>query len=187
MNIGSLGPQGAAARMRELQDRLNTLLPQNQTPTFVGPERSTDAFNPFSDGATVQPRRPGDSVLGMIRAAAEKTGVEPELLEALVGAESGFNPDAVSPVGARGLAQLMPATARALGVDPMDPEQNVMGGARYLSQMIERFGDPAKALAAYNAGPGAVQRYGGIPPYRETQSYVRRVLDRYQALKDGIR
>ena len=96
----------------------------------------------------------------------------------MIGAESGFRPGAVSPVGAMGLMQLMPGTARGLGVtDPFDPRQNVMAGSEYLRMQWTRFGTLEKALAAYNAGPGAVERYGGVPPYRETREYVRRILD----------
>jgi soluble lytic murein transglycosylase-like protein len=109
--------------------------------------------------------------------AAAREGIDPRLLKAVVRAESGFNPNAVSPAGAQGLAQLMPSTAAALGVaDPLDPRQNLSGGARYLRQQLDRFGDVEHALAAYNAGPAAVTRYGGVPPFPETQTYVSRVL-----------
>ena len=113
-----------------------------------------------------------------ISAAAVRNGVDPSLLTGLIRAESNFDPGATSPAGAQGLAQLMPATAAGLGVtDPLDPVQSIEGGARYLRQQLDRFGgDPAQALAAYNAGPGAVERFGGVPPYEETRSYVRRVL-----------
>lgn len=109
-------------------------------------------------------------------AAAQRNGVDPNLFLRLVGQESGFNSGAVSPKGATGLAQLMPGTAAGLGVDPTDPLQNLEGGARYLRQQMDEFGDPALALAAYNAGPGAVRKYGGIPPYAETQNYVRSIM-----------
>ncbi|MDR1300047.1 MAG: lytic transglycosylase domain-containing protein [Oscillospiraceae bacterium] len=110
------------------------------------------------------------------RASAEY-GVPLDLLRAVARAESGFNPNAVSRCGAVGVMQLMPGTARSLGVtDSYDPEQNIMGGAKYLRQMLDEFnGDTQLALAAYNAGPGAVKKYGGIPPYAETQGYVRTV------------
>ena len=114
-----------------------------------------------------------------IQAAAGRHGLDPALLKALIRAESNFNPNAGSPAGAQGLTQLMPGTARSLGVtDPHDPVQSIEGGARYLAQQLRAFGgDASKALAAYNAGPGAVQRFGGIPPYAETRNYVSRVLE----------
>ena len=108
--------------------------------------------------------------------AAERTGVPARVLAAVASAESGFNPDAVSPAGARGLMQLMPGTARELGVDPMNPASAIDGAARLLAAHLRDFGSLPLALAAYNAGPGAVQRAGGIPPYPETRAYVRKVL-----------
>jgi soluble lytic murein transglycosylase-like protein len=110
-------------------------------------------------------------------AAARKHGIDPALLAGLVRRESNFDPTAGSPAGARGLTQLMPGTAAGLGVtDLTDPAQSLEGGARYLAQQLATFGgDVTKALAAYNAGPGAVQRYGGVPPYAETQAYVQKV------------
>ena len=113
-----------------------------------------------------------------VKAEAQRLGVRPELALAVMGQESGGKPGAVSPKGALGLMQLMPATAKELGVDPRDPVQNVQGGLRYLKQQLDAFGgDEAKALAAYNAGPGAVQKYRNtVPPYRETRDYVVRVL-----------
>ena len=112
-----------------------------------------------------------------ITAAAQRNGLDPALLAGLIKQESGFNPNAGSPAGAQGLCQLMPGTARGLGVtDLHDPVQSIEGGAKYLAQQLKTFhGDIARALAAYNAGPGAVQRYGGVPPYAETQNYVRAV------------
>ncbi|MGR3540021.1 MAG: lytic transglycosylase domain-containing protein [Hasllibacter sp.] len=108
--------------------------------------------------------------------AARRHGIPEDLFARLVQRESGWNPGTVSHAGAMGLAQLMPGTARLLGVNPQDPRQNLDGGARYLRMQYERFGSWRLALAAYNAGPEAVQRHGGIPPYRETQGYVRAIL-----------
>jgi soluble lytic murein transglycosylase-like protein len=114
----------------------------------------------------------------MIQAAAQRHGIDPQVFENLVRQESGFNPKAGSHAGAQGLTQLMPATAKGLGVsDPFDPAQALEGGAKYLRQQLDTFGgDYTKALAAYNAGPGAVQRHGGVPPYAETQHYVKTIL-----------
>jgi soluble lytic murein transglycosylase-like protein len=107
--------------------------------------------------------------------AGAKYGVSPALLAAVAKTESNFTSSAVSPAGAQGLMQFMPATARGLGVDAGNPASAIDGAARYLSSLTQQFGSTDLALAAYNAGPGAVQRYGGIPPYPETQDYVRTV------------
>jgi soluble lytic murein transglycosylase-like protein len=114
--------------------------------------------------------------------AARRHGLDPALVRAVVAVESGFQPEAVSPRGAQGLMQLMPATARELGVaDPLDAAANLDGGSRYLRSLLARYeGDLPKALAAYNAGMGAVARHRGVPPYAETRQYVRKVLGRYQ-------
>jgi soluble lytic murein transglycosylase-like protein len=120
-----------------------------------------------------------------ITASANRYGIDPALLKGLIRQESNFNASAQSGAGAQGLTQLMPATAKTLGVDPSDPAQAIDGGAKYLKQQLDRFGgDASKALAAYNAGPGAVAKYGGVPPYAETQNYVKSVLafaDQYRA------
>ena len=113
---------------------------------------------------------------------AAKYDLSPALLEAVVWQESRWRHDAVSPVGARGLAQLMPGTARELGVNPHDPEANLEGGARYLRQQLDTFGgNLEKALAAYNAGPGRVRQAGGVPAIRETQLYVAAIIGRLSA------
>jgi len=125
---------------------------------------------------------------GLIGTTAARLEVQPALVKAVIAAESNFDPAAVSHKGAQGLMQLMPATAAAMGVDdPLYPPDNVMGGTRYLRGMIDRYGDLERALAAYNAGPGAVDRYGGIPPYAETQAYVRRVLTYYRSYDGDFR
>jgi soluble lytic murein transglycosylase-like protein len=122
------------------------------------------------------------TVVRAIDAGARAAGIDPALVAAVAQTESGGNPSARSAAGAQGVMQLMPATARALGVaDPYDPVQNVRAGAAYLRTLIDRFGDLKSAIAAYNAGPGAVARYGGVPPYAETRVYVERVLDAYRA------
>jgi soluble lytic murein transglycosylase-like protein len=111
--------------------------------------------------------------LTMAKAAARRHNIPEDLFARLVQQESGWNSTARSHKGAMGLAQLMPGTARKLGVDPNDPQQNLEGGARYLKAMYDRYGSWKLALAAYNAGPGAVDKHGGVPPYRETRNYVK--------------
>jgi soluble lytic murein transglycosylase len=124
---------------------------------------------------------PGDQYDQLILRSARNHQVEPALVKAVIAAESKFESTAVSRVGAQGLMQLMPATARELGVrDPFHPGENVDGGTRYLREMLDRYGDLKRALAAYNAGPEAVDRYRGIPPYKETLAYVSRVLNYYR-------
>lgn len=122
-----------------------------------------------------------DQIISMIETTSEKYGVDSKLIKALVQQESGYNPNAKSKAGALGLMQLMPATAEGLGVkDPMDPQQNIEGGVKYVKSMLDRFnGNIILALAAYNAGPNAVKKYDGVPPYKETQNYVRNILKNY--------
>ena len=124
---------------------------------------------------------------GLIEKYSIKNGLDKDFVKALVKQESGFNPNATSKCGAMGLMQLMPATAQGLGVsNAYDVEQNIAGGTKYLKSMIDRFdGDEKLALAAYNAGPNAVKKYGGIPPYQETQNYVKNVLSIYENMKGG--
>ena len=124
----------------------------------------------------------GDDMRELAVAVARKHGLDPDLVLAVVGVESAFRPRAVSSKGAQGLMQLMPRTAASLGVeDAFDPEQNLDGGVRHLGSLLAQYdGDVERALAAYNAGEGAVARHGGIPPFRETREYVKRVLERYE-------
>ncbi|GAB4432495.1 MAG: hypothetical protein Kow0031_13870 [Anaerolineae bacterium] len=133
-------------------------------------------FNFYASGANLQahPSEFDD----MIAAAANRHGLDEALLKAVVHAESGFSPTAISSAGAKGLMQLMDATAQTLGVtNSFDPAQNLEGGAKFLRQLLSRYhGNEVLALAAYNAGPGAVDKWGGVPPYQETQTYIPRIL-----------
>jgi soluble lytic murein transglycosylase-like protein len=123
----------------------------------------------------------GGSFENLIQQASSKYGVDADLVKAVIQNESAYDPLAISSAGAMGLMQLMPATADSLGVDnPMDPAQNIDGGVKLLRELLNQFGgNVTNTLAAYNAGPGAVQQYGGVPPYQETQTYVRRILSTY--------
>lgn len=171
-------PNHASILRSAALQRSLSLIPvrRDATATSSGPKRTSFAATltkvQTQSGPTSIPFREE------ITAAANKYGIDPALLAAVVKQESNFNPHAQSHVGAKGLTQLMDATARALGVtDPFDPAQSLDGGAKFLSGLLKQFhGDERLALAAYNAGPGAVQKFGGIPPYQETQRYVPKVL-----------
>ncbi len=141
------------------------------TCSMYRPGRSGDA----ASAATANPE-----IAGLVKRVAQEEGVDEDLFMALVYQESRFNPCAKSPVGAIGLSQLMPGTAKDLGVDPHNIEDNLRGGARYLKQQMRRFNDNVPlALAAYNAGPANVQKYGGIPPFKETQGYVANITQKW--------
>ena len=146
----------------------------------AAPIGSQNAANPDDTGAMSQ-------YDPLIEQAAARYGIDPAVLHGLIQQESGFDPEAQSSAGAAGLTQLMPGTASSLGVvNPLNPAESIEGGARYLSQMMSRFGGNTEdALAAYNAGPGAVQQYGGVPPYTETQSYVQKVLGYAEAYRQA--
>ena len=190
----------ATTRVAEIQHMIAVLQPPpSPQPTQADFAGQLSAARQAESPASLQPAAAtpsatsaggsGEAKFGpAIDAAASRNGIDPSLLRALIKQESGFDPNARSPAGAVGLTQLMPGTAASLGVrNPADPTQSIEGGARYLRQQLDRFGgDTAKALAAYNAGPGAVERYGGVPPYAETRNYVRRVLAYAQQYRSGL-
>lgn len=153
---------------------------------FGRPPEAAEASSEYRDAPRLGPL---DQPFGdAVAAAAERHGLDPKLLHALVLTESAYRPEARSPAGAGGLTQLMPATALELGVkDRFDPIENLMGGADYLARQILRFGDLRLALAAFNAGPGRVARLGRVPDIAETRAYVATVLDCYLALTAGQR
>jgi soluble lytic murein transglycosylase-like protein len=169
------------ARVQELQTMVATMngAPAAQPPASSFAGALASAQGPATQASPSATATDRSSAFGAeIDAAAASNGVDPALLKGLVAQESGFDPNARSGAGALGLTQLMPGTAASLGVtNPLDPAQSLQGGAKYLRQQLDRFGgDERLALAAYNAGPGAVARYGGVPPYSETQNYVNSVM-----------
>jgi soluble lytic murein transglycosylase-like protein len=156
--------------------------------TYSGPAQYTDAgampFSPRLVPAIAAGRAAPPEVAQAIAASAARHGVSPALVEAVAWQESRFRQAAVSPKGARGVMQLMPTTARELSADAFDMASNVDGGAAYLARMLRMFGgDTSRALAAYNAGPGAVARFGGVPPYAETRAYVQNILAHLSRVK----
>jgi soluble lytic murein transglycosylase-like protein len=178
----ALAPATAGAQIFAWRDANGTLVLSDRelnTPTKIYEVPGAPSYRTTTDaGRAATAPRFDDLVV----THAQRHALRPELVRAVIQVESGYNPTATSPKGAMGLMQLMPATARALGVrNPYDPEDNIRGGTAYLRQLLDRYdGNEQLALAAYNAGSGAVDRYGNVPPYRETRDYVRRV-----ALKAG--
>ena len=158
------------SRFKLLDGRLSKQYSDSDRLTPNGRKGAADTALPRFSGSYT------GEYLAVAKAAAQKHNVPEDLFLRLVQQESGWNPGAVSSAGATGLAQLMPGTANRLGVDIDDPAQNLEGGARYLRMMYDKFGSWRLALAAYNAGPGAVEEYGGIPPYAETKNYVKAIL-----------
>jgi soluble lytic murein transglycosylase-like protein len=180
-DVLELGPAGArwvAGPLAAAPAPQAATRPELAGPQLLGPDAAL-----LPDHAIADPARHAAGVppryAAKVAELSRRFDLSPSLLEAVVWQESRWREDAVSPVGARGLAQLMPGTARYLGVDPADPFQNLEGGARYLREQLDRFGgNLEKALAAYNAGPGRVERAGGIPNIRETQNYVAAIMGR---------
>ncbi|HEX5900524.1 MAG TPA: lytic transglycosylase domain-containing protein [Solirubrobacteraceae bacterium] len=172
-------------------DQLQTMVSQLTAPPPAPAASFAGALASAQTSSSTAPATGADASTAFgaeIDAAAASNGIDPSLLKGLVSQESGFDPNARSGAGAVGLTQLMPGTAAALGVtNPLDPAQSLQGGAKYLRQQLDRFGGDEKlALAAYNAGPGAVAKYGGVPPYSETQNYVNSVLGKAASYRGAI-
>lgn len=175
-------------RTREMRDGLVRLYIDDQKKSFVDvPASEVESYSSDPDPVASEAAKPAKSTNQIVSEASEKHGVDSDFIRSVIKQESAGNANAVSRTGARGLMQLMPGTALQLGVnDSFSPEQNVHGGAQYLRELLERYhGDAIKALAAYNAGPGAVDRYKGVPPYRETRQYVQRVVRDYNKSKQS--
>lgn len=175
----------------EIVDRLQ-LLARRMNALAQGPLPDAAAFTALTAAAKPLPQTvaPATASRGeidrLIAVNAAAYRLDPALVTAVVAHESAFDSQATSPAGAAGLMQLMPATAAALGVnDPYDARQNLRGGTRYLRQLLDRFPKLELALAAYNAGPAAVERFGGVPPYAQTRAYVRSVLETYRSQRRG--
>ncbi len=180
----SSGQQATASASATSQSPASALPASSMYPaTAALPQTSLGASTPSGTSSAAPAEASAGGEAGaqyapLVEAAAQRNGIDPAVLHGLIQQESGFDPNSRSGAGAVGLTQLMPSTAASLGVsEPLDPAQSIEGGARYLGEMLQRFGGNVEdALAAYNAGPGAVERYGGVPPYAETQQYVGKVL-----------
>jgi soluble lytic murein transglycosylase-like protein len=189
-DLQPIGPERMLQRLQEFQAQQQ----QQSGPVFQlpggtsglsgnlpGADNGFAPFDPKAAGVALSSDKAPPQMKAMIEQAANENGVDPLLLDAVVATESSYDPRCRSRAGALGLTQLMPDNVKELGVkDPFDPMQNLQGGAKQLAQLIDKYpGRKDLALAAYNAGPGAVAKYGGIPPYTETQNYVKKVLGLY--------
>jgi soluble lytic murein transglycosylase-like protein len=206
---GSAGVEAAAQRVQQLQALIeaagsvdSTSVPTSTAASYSSTQPAAGDFaaalqaatSASSSDAAYQPTVDASTegansseYEALIEQAAERNGLDPAVLHGLIEQESGFDPSATSSAGASGLTQLMPGTASSLGVaNPLDAAESIEGGARYLGELTSQFGgNTTEALAAYNAGPGAVQQYGGVPPYAETQSYVSKVLGYAEAYREA--
>ena len=172
--------------------RIQTIESQFQSLMSFGvQEKPAENFQKILDTTMENKKNPNTAsrseINELINKYSEQAGLDVDFVKAVINQESGFNPNATSKCGAMGLMQLMPGTAQGLGVtNAYDPEQNIQGGTKYLKGLMDRFdNNKSLALAAYNAGPNAVKKYGGIPPYQETQNYVKSVLAKYDRIKEA--
>lgn len=169
------------SRIRQIETRISSI--DSKMGSIVGAnEGSTKPFNEVLDKKIKETdgtdQGKDDDIKTLVEKFSRKNNLDKDLVDAVIKTESNYNANAVSHAGAQGLMQLMPLTAQSLGVnDPFDPEQNIEGGTKYLSNLINRYNSVELGLAAYNAGPESVNRYGGIPPYSETQNYVKKVME----------
>jgi soluble lytic murein transglycosylase-like protein len=186
-SVGSASPTGAnAASYSATQTSPSDFAAALQAATSASSASTADVSYQPAVGASTE-GADSSEYEALIEQAAERNGLDPAVLHGLIEQESGFDPSATSSAGAAGLTQLMPGTASSLGVaNPLDAAESIEGGARYLGELSTEFGgNTTEALAAYNAGPGAVQQYGGVPPYAETQSYVSKVLGYAEAYRQA--
>jgi soluble lytic murein transglycosylase-like protein len=194
MNMANISK--VLGRMREIESKIYPAPPPQEEPSErfdkvleekLDDPYEEDGFSPIGEIAV--PESVAERLALWepdLQSLSEQYGVDPDLARAVMRLESGGNPNAVSSAGALGLMQLMPGTARGLGVDPMDPKRNLEGGIKYLAQLADKYeGDYEKTLAAYNAGSGRVDSYGGIPPFPETERYVKNVLALYRKYSRG--
>lgn len=173
-------------KFREIQSRLPIKL--NISSDSVSFQEVLDGVSTIQDSSSynqnlITKNQWTQQIQSAVQTSSQKYNISPALIMAIIKAESGFNPNAVSGAGAQGLMQLMPSTARGLGVtDSFNIQQNIDAGSRYIKEKLDQFnGDPKLALAAYNAGPGSVIKYNGIPPYPETQNYIKTVIGYYNS------
>ena len=171
--VSAVLPAPVAAQIFASQDAKGTTVLSNQRierPTTVYPVAGAPSYRATTEALSED----AETFEDLVREHSQRQSLRPELVRAVIQVESGFDPRATSPKGAMGLMQLMPQTARSLGVlNAYDPVENIRGGTVYLRRLLDKYGSEQLALAAYNAGPGAVDKYDGVPPYRETKDYVR--------------